>query len=190
MFAKKDILDLLHVNINDKNTKPHNLSKTEIDTFEKTFKISAEPLEAIKQKYRDASTHYWHPETKWIYSLRMGKWISNDYNYLESIADQAGLDLDLGISIDPEDEDDFDTNNNLYKLKREDICNKNSSKTKCIGNTKKSIYYYKLNNKPTQQFCTYCKENCVKITDKDTWSDKIMSSGFFDCTCGDCNCIW
>ena len=150
----------------EKNTKPHNLSEIQIKMFEEIFDISAEPLEMIQQRYRDASIHYWHPETKWIYSLCLGKWRSNSYNYLLSIA---------------ETEIDSATVDTLYQSKREALCEKNSVKTECVRVIDKSIYYYKLSTRPTQQFCIYCKES---------WSDKMISSGFFDCTCGDCNCSW
>ena len=150
----------------EKNTKPHNLSEIQIKMFEEIFDISAEPLEMIQQRYRDASIHYWHPETKWIYSLCLGKWRSNSYNYLLSIA---------------ETEIDSATVDTLYQSKREALCEKNSVKTECVRVIDKPNYYYKLSTRPTQQFCIYCKES---------WSDKMISSGFFDCTCGDCNCSW
>lgn len=169
-----------------KPKKKHNLSDMEIELFEEIFKVSAEPLEKINQRYRDASTHYWHPEKKWIYSLCVSKWKSNSYNYLSSIAQKAGFTLDKSseVSVDPKMIDV------LYQSKCETMCDKNSSKTECSGNTIKQIYYYKVDSRPTQQFCTYCKENCIRITAKEKWSDRMLSSGNFDCTCGDCNCVW
>jgi hypothetical protein len=154
--------------------------------FEKIFNISADPLQKIIERYKDLNFHYWHPETKWIYSTSREIWKSCDYNYLLGIACKNGLELNK----DSDPKIDSDTINAIYKSEREALCEKNSSKKECCHSTENCIYYYKLSSRPTQQYCTYCKEICIKITKNENWGDKIISSGFFDCTCGDCNCDW
>lgn len=168
-------------------TNYHNLSQFQIDMFEEIFKLSAKLLVKIDKRYRDSSTHYWHPETKWIYSISAGScWLLHNYNYLKSIAHDAGVELDQSseTTVDP------DVVATLYKSKREEICNKNSSRDYCVKNTRELVYYYKLTSRPTQQYCFYCKENCINIKPAEKWSDKMISSGIFDCTCSDCNCEW
>lgn len=163
-----------------------NLSDYQKEMFKNIFGKSSDCLKKIGIQYRDASTHYYDPVGKHIYSLTVGKWNVTTNAALQQIANDSGLEISL--SDHPTlNRDDI---NAIYLSALDKIAGVNTENTKCVGGTTKMIYIYKLPTRGTQQYCTFCKENCIKLGSGEKWEDKKLSTGYFDCTCGDCNCEW